>query len=85
MEGLLFFLLLWLYSARPRPVGAVSGAFLVGYGVFRVLGEFFRSPDSGIFGQSYIVSMGQWLSLPMILIGFWLIWRAYRHNRSPML
>jgi thiol:disulfide interchange protein len=44
--------------------------------VFRSLGEFFRSPDAGIFGQSDIISMGQWLSLPMILIGIWLIWRA---------
>jgi phosphatidylglycerol---prolipoprotein diacylglyceryl transferase len=85
MEGLLFFLLLWFYSARSRPVGAVSGAFLIGYGVLRSVGEFFRSPDAGIFGQSYTFSMGQWLSLPMILIGIWLIWRAYRHNRSSML
>jgi phosphatidylglycerol:prolipoprotein diacylglycerol transferase len=81
MEGLLFFLLLWLYSARTRPVGAVSGAFLIGYGVFRSIGEFFRNPDAGIFGQSYTVSMGQWLSLPMILIGLWLVWRAYRPGR----
>jgi phosphatidylglycerol:prolipoprotein diacylglycerol transferase len=65
-------------------VGAVSGAFLVGYGVFRSLGEFFRTPDQGIFGQSYTVSMGQWLSLPMILIGVWLLWRAYRRASSPM-
>jgi len=84
MEGLLFFLILWWYSARSRPVGAVSGAFLVGYGVFRSLGEFFRSPDQGIFGQSYIVSMGQWLSLPMILIGVWLLWRAHRRASPPM-
>jgi phosphatidylglycerol---prolipoprotein diacylglyceryl transferase len=78
MEGLLFFLILWWYSSRPRPLGAVSGAFLVGYGVFRSIGEFFRSPDVGIFGFSYTVSMGQWLSLPMILIGAWLLWRAHR-------
>ena len=76
MEGLLLFLILWWYSSRPRPVGAVSGAFLVGYGVFRSIGEFFRNPDDGIFGVSYTVSMGQWLSLPMILVGAWLIWRA---------
>jgi phosphatidylglycerol:prolipoprotein diacylglycerol transferase len=84
LEGLLFFLILWWYSARPRPVGAVSGAFLVGYGVFRSLGEFFRTPDQGIFGQSYIVSMGQWLSLPMILIGVWLLWQAHRRASPPM-
>jgi phosphatidylglycerol:prolipoprotein diacylglycerol transferase len=85
LEGLLLFLLLWTYSSRRHPVGAVSGAFLIGYGVFRSIGEFFRSPDAGIFGQSYTVSMGQWLSLPMILIGVWLIWRAYRTARTPML
>jgi phosphatidylglycerol:prolipoprotein diacylglycerol transferase len=85
LEGLLLFLLLWAYSSRRRPVGAVSGAFLIGYGVFRSIGEFFRSPDAGIFGQSYTISMGQWLSLPMILIGIWLIWRAYRAARTPML
>ena len=84
LEGLLFFLILWWYSASPRPLGAVSGAFLVGYGVFRSIGEFFRSPDVGIFGLSYTVSMGQWLSLPMILIGAWLLWRAHQRDRSPM-
>ncbi len=75
-EGLLLFVWLWWYSARPRGRGAVSGMFLIGYGLFRFLAEFFRTPDEGIFGQSYIVSMGQWLSLPMILAGIWLIARS---------
>jgi phosphatidylglycerol---prolipoprotein diacylglyceryl transferase len=74
-EGLMLFILLWLYSAKKRPRGAVSGAFLIGYGVFRFLAEFFREPDHGIFGHSYIVSMGQWLSVPMIAFGVWLIFR----------
>ena len=74
-EGLMLFILLWWYSARQRPRGAVSGAFLIGYGVFRFLAEFFREPDHGIFGQSYIVSMGQWLSLPMVLAGLYLVFR----------
>jgi phosphatidylglycerol:prolipoprotein diacylglycerol transferase len=72
-EGLLLFLLLWIYSARRRSLGAVSGMFLVGYGVMRFLAEYFREPDHGIFGLSYTVSMGQWLSLPMILLGLWLL------------
>jgi len=76
LEGLTLFVLLWLYAARPRPVGAVSGAFLVGYGVFRFVAEYFREPDAGIFGHSYLVSMGQWLSLPMVLIGIWLLVRS---------
>jgi phosphatidylglycerol:prolipoprotein diacylglycerol transferase len=74
-EGLLLFILLWWYSSRQRQRGAVSGAFLVGYGTFRFLAEFFREPDHGIFGQSYIVSMGQWLSLPMVAFGLWLMLR----------
>ena len=72
-EGLLLFIVLWLFSAGQRKVGAVSGMFLVGYGVLRFAAEYFREPDHGIFGVSYVVSMGQWLSLPMVLVGFWLL------------
>jgi phosphatidylglycerol:prolipoprotein diacylglycerol transferase len=72
-EGLLLFLILWLFSARQRAVGAVSGMFMIGYGVLRFVAEYFREPDHGIFGVSYVVSMGQWLSLPMILFGLWLL------------
>ncbi len=86
LEGLALFLLVWLYSAHPRPVGAVSGMFLMGYGAFRFLGEYFRTPDDGILGyMTFNVSMGQWLSLPMILIGAWLLWRAHQRTPSPML
>jgi phosphatidylglycerol:prolipoprotein diacylglycerol transferase len=74
-EGLLLFVILWAYSSRQRPVGAVSGAFLVGYGMLRFLAEYFREPDAGIFGLSYTVSMGQWLSLPMVIFGMWLMTR----------
>lgn len=77
-EGLLLFILLWWFSSRKRARGAVSGMFLIGYGVLRFMAEFFREPDHGIFGVSYVVSMGQWLSLPMILAGLWLLLR-----RSP--
>ena len=76
LEGLALFAVLWWYSAKPRPVGAVSGVFLIGYGLARAIVEFFREPDHGIFGQSYVVSMGQWLSLPMILIGLFIIFRV---------
>ena len=74
-EGLLLFIILWLFSARQRAVGRVSGMFLVGYGVLRFAAEYFREPDHGIFGVSYVVSMGQWLSGPMVLAGFWLLRR----------
>lgn len=68
-EGLLLFALLWWFSARQRPRGAISGMFLIGYGALRFAAEYFREPDAGIFGWSYTISMGQWLSLPMILVG----------------
>lgn len=69
LEGVVLFAVLWIYSARPRATGAVSAVFLIGYGVVRFIAEYFREPDAGIFGFSYVVSMGQWLSLPMIVIG----------------
>jgi len=75
LEGMGLFVLLWWYSSTPRPRRAVSGMFLVGYGVFRIIAEFFREPDAGIFGLSYTVSMGQWLSLPMIGYGIYLLVR----------
>lgn len=66
---------------RPAPAaGAASGIFLIGYGTFRFVTEFFREPDHGIFGQSYTISMGQWLSLPMILIGIGLLFVASRNK-----
>ena len=77
LEGLALFILLWFYTRSPRPVGAASGLFLAGYGGFRFLAEYFRDPDAGIFGRSDVISMGQWLSLPMVLIGLWM-WRRAR-------
>ncbi|MCL2523517.1 MAG: prolipoprotein diacylglyceryl transferase [Betaproteobacteria bacterium] len=82
LEGLALFVILWLYSRRPRPRGAVSGVFLIGYGACRFITEYFREPDYGIFGQSYTVSMGQWLSLPMIAAGILLLLLAYRKKAS---
>ena len=75
MEGILLFIIIWWYASKPRKAGALSGAFLLGYGVFRFIGEYFREPDPGIFGHSYVVSMGQWLSVPMVLLGLYFIFR----------
>ena len=69
LEGVLLFLILWLYSAKPRPTGAVSAMFLIGYGVFRFAAEFFREPDDFLGLLTFGMSMGQWLSLPMVLAG----------------
>lgn len=82
LEGLALFIILWLFSASPRPRGAVSGAFLVGYGGFRFITEYFRQPDSGIFGLSEVISMGQWLSLPMILSGIAMLFWSYRRQEE---
>jgi phosphatidylglycerol:prolipoprotein diacylglycerol transferase len=80
LEGLSLFVLLWFFSRGARPRAAVSGVFLVGYGVFRFVAEYFRTPDDGIFGLSDVVSMGQWLSLPMILGGVAMLVWAYRRR-----
>jgi phosphatidylglycerol:prolipoprotein diacylglycerol transferase len=69
LEGVALFVILWLYSAKPRPVGAVSGAFLIGYGLLRFAAEFFREPDDFLGLLALGLSMGQWLSLPMIAAG----------------
>lgn len=69
MEGLLLFVLLWLYARKPRKTGEVAAAFLVGYGVFRFIAEYFREPDDFLGILSLGMSMGQWLCLPMILAG----------------
>jgi phosphatidylglycerol:prolipoprotein diacylglycerol transferase len=75
LEGVVFFAVLWWFSAKPRALGAVSAVFLIGYGTVRFVAEFFREPDAGIFGLSYTISMGQWLSLPMIAAGVaMLVW-----------
>jgi len=82
LEGLLLFVVLWLYSAKPRPIGAVSGAFLAGYGLLRFIAEYFREPDAFLGLLTLNMSMGQWLSLPMIGAGFALMaWSLGRGRR----
>jgi phosphatidylglycerol:prolipoprotein diacylglycerol transferase len=74
-EGLLLFALLWWFSSRPRPVGRVSGLFLLGYGTLRFLAEFAREPDAFLGLLAGGLSMGQLLSLPMVAGGLWLLLR----------
>jgi len=84
LEGVLLFALLWWYSHKPRPMGAVLGLAIAGYGFFRFMVEFTRNPDDGIFGlMTFGVSMGQWLSLPMIIAGITLlVWSKNRAKTS---
>jgi phosphatidylglycerol:prolipoprotein diacylglycerol transferase len=80
LEGLALFALLWWFSARPRPRGQVSALFLLGYGTFRFVGEFAREPDDFLGLLALGLSMGQWLSLPMILAGIALFaWSGERN------
>ena len=69
LEGVLLFALLWWYSSKPRARGAVSALFLMGYGTFRFIAEFAREPDDFLGLLALNLSMGQWLSLPMIAAG----------------
>lgn len=83
LEGIVLFLILWLFSNKPRPTMAVSGLFLLLYGVFRLAVEFVRIPDAhiGYLARDWI-TMGQMLSLPMILAGILLMALAYRRPAS---
>ena len=79
LEGVALFVILWFYARTPRPPAAVSGLFLLCYGTFRLVVEFAREPDAHLgylaFGW---VTMGQVLSLPMILLGIGILWWAHR-------
>lgn len=83
LEGVALFILLWWYASKPRPIGAVSAMFLIGYGTFRFLIEFTREPDSFLGLLSLGMSMGQWLSLPMLLVGIWMLISVHR-NQTKM-
>ena len=69
LEGVLLFLILWFYSAKSRPRGAVSAVFLIGYGTLRFIAEFSRQPDAHLGYLALGLTIGQWLSLPMIAAG----------------
>ncbi|KEQ00927.1 Prolipoprotein diacylglyceryltransferase [Snodgrassella alvi SCGC AB-598-J21] len=69
LEGIVLFVIMWLFTKKPRPLGQASMLFLLGYGVFRFFVEFAREPDDFLGLLAMHMSMGQWLSLPMIVIG----------------
>jgi phosphatidylglycerol---prolipoprotein diacylglyceryl transferase len=78
LEGLTLFVVTWWFARQPRPAGAVVGVFVAGYGICRFIVEFAREPDKhlGLLGMG--LSMGQWLSLPMIVVGVGFVLNAYR-------
>ncbi|MAZ67021.1 MAG: prolipoprotein diacylglyceryl transferase [Kangiellaceae bacterium] len=84
LEGLALFIILYVYSRKPRPLGAVTALFGICYGIFRFTVEYAREPDAhlGLFGG--FISMGQILSLPMIILGTMLfIWSYKTHPVQP--
>lgn len=83
LEGLLLFLILAWYARKPRPPGSIAGVFLIGYGVFRFVVEFWRVPDAQL---GYLLwdwlTMGQILSLPMVLIGLLLVIHTHQKQQK---
>ena len=78
VDGVLLFIVLWLYSRKPRPYLAVSGVFAAGYGGARFFTEYFRVPDYEVHFGGITISAGQMLSVPMIVLGIILLVLAYR-------
>ena len=80
LEGLVLFLVLWIASRRPRPRYTIAGLFALLYGCFRFMVEFVRVPDAQMGDGGYLafgwLTMGQLLSLPLILLGLFWLWKA---------
>ena len=74
MEGILLFIILWIYARKEHKPGQVAAVFLLGYGVFRFTAEYFREPDDFLGILSLGMSMGQWLCIPMIVGGLLMWW-----------
>jgi phosphatidylglycerol:prolipoprotein diacylglycerol transferase len=83
VDGLLLFIVLWLYARKERPRMAVSGLFALGYGCARFFTEYFRIPDYVVPLGPVTISAGQMLSVPMIVLGVILILIAYRSKKVP--
>lgn len=81
LEGVLLFIIVFLFSWKPRPLGAVSGLFAICYGVFRCIAEFFREPDAPIGYLFGGMTEGQLLSIPLILVGIALLVYAYKKGQ----
>lgn len=81
LEGVLLFTLTWLYSRKPRPQGTPTGVFLLGYGVCRFLVEYVREPDWFLGIRALGFTRGQWLTMPLILLGLALLLHGYLGRR----
>jgi len=84
LEGLVLFLVVFYLSRDERirrKTGTLTGVFVIGYGVVRIIGEFFREPDAHLGFLAMGFTMGQMLSIPMVLFGAWCVWRAQTVKR----
>jgi phosphatidylglycerol:prolipoprotein diacylglycerol transferase len=81
VDGVLLFIILWLFARKPRPTMAVSGVFALGYGCARFFTEYFRTPDYEVSFAGLTISAGQMLSVPMIVLGIVLLLLAYKKRR----
>jgi phosphatidylglycerol:prolipoprotein diacylglycerol transferase len=83
LEGIVLFFIVWIFSAKPRPRMAISGVFSLGYGIFRIILEFFRVPDPqhGYLAGGWL-TMGQLLSIPLIILGTILVVLAYSGRKE---
>lgn len=82
LEGVLLFIVLWLYARKERKPGQVSAVFLVGYGAARFAAEYFREPDAFLGVLAFNMTMGQWLCVPMIFAGV-LLWVWAETREAP--
>jgi len=80
LEGMLLFVLIWWYARTERKPGQVAAAFVFGYGVFRFIAEYFREPDAHLGLLALGMSMGQWLCVPMVVVGAWVWHWAGKQN-----
>lgn len=80
VDGVLLFIVVWLFARKPRPMMAVSGVFAAGYGAARFFTEYFRTPDYEVHFGPGTISAGQMLSLPMIVLGIVLLFLAYQRK-----
>ena len=81
LEGVVLFIIVWVVARRKQPLGMVSATFLLGYGSLRFLGEFARQPDDFLGLLGFGLSMGQWLCMPMIILGLTLLIISTRRGK----
>jgi phosphatidylglycerol:prolipoprotein diacylglycerol transferase len=83
LEGVLLFVVMWLYARKERKPAQVSAVFLIGYGIVRFTAEYFREPDSHLGTLALNMTMGQWLCVPMIIGGVLLWVWGQTHDDAP--